>query len=389
MSDTTRIITGNQYLVTHSVGPKSPGLRIDQFLMLHYTRRSRSQIRRMIESGYISVIRKSPQSQPLGKMKASLALQPGDLVQVLSVRKAEPAVNFDYQKLFEDEHILVLNKPANIPVHPAGRFFFHTLLTHLQTDGFNPEQKLQKEFYLVHRIDKETSGILLMAKTKEACANLTAQFAARQTEKYYLAIVRVLDERKPVPSVFDIDQPINRNRQSKIGLRMYAMSEMDGGLPSLTHFEKVDQRTGAMGSFALVACFPRTGRQHQIRIHAEIAGYPLVGDKFYGLPEADCLKILDAKKDLIDESDESVPDSIDDLLPVESDEAQSSSDSDLTEIEKRLILPRHALHAAGLRFFHPITQEKMTFESDLPDDLKTFYESINQQALKPFRTKHW
>ncbi|NDG85163.1 MAG: hypothetical protein EBX52_09035, partial [Proteobacteria bacterium] len=161
--------------MTHSVGSNQAGIRLDRFLMDRYPKRSREKIKRIIDSGAISVVRENAPHQTLGRIKASFALQPYDIVRVLSVKKPEPPVNFDYKILYEDEAILVIDKPPNLPVHPAGRFFFHTLLIHLKTQGFTTDLKSERNFFLVHRIDKETSGILLLAKSKEACNALTAQ----------------------------------------------------------------------------------------------------------------------------------------------------------------------------------------------------------------------
>jgi 23S rRNA pseudouridine1911/1915/1917 synthase len=158
-----------------------------------------------------------------------------------------------------------------------------------------------------------------------------------------------------------------------------------------------------------MACFPRTGRQHQIRVHAEIAGYPLVGDKVYGIPEDDVLTLLDGNRE--DLRSEVSPDPVEsedatleeDTFPEEStqEEADEGTEDDATfeipgpvsttyaEVEARLLIPRHALHAAGLRFRHPSTGKIMAFEADLPDDLRNFFEGLTGTPLTAFRTAHW
>ena len=392
MSDVTKTLTGNTYLVKYSVGHQQAGARLDRFLMARYKKRSREQLRKAIESGAITITKEGSKHQMPGKMKPSLVLQKGDVVNVLSTRNKEPEVNFNYKILFEDDAILVLNKPPNLPVHPAGRFFFNTLLVHLKTHGFTKESNSEKDFYLVHRIDKETSGVLLLAKTREACNHLTTQFRNRETDKYYLAIVRGI----PKLDQFDVDASIGKIKGSPIGLKMYAIPEDQGGLSALTHFEKVESRN----NYTLLACFPRTGRQHQIRVHADHAGLPLVGDKLYGMSEENCLVLLDHHKDLRvfvsqnpddDEEQVSEEDSTDgdeiEFLPDEAPELPKSER--YLEIESKLLIPRHALHAAGLRFKHPTTGEEMVFESGLPDDLRDFYEGLNHQPLAMFKTKHW
>lgn len=426
MSDMTKRISGSEYKVTHSVGSNQAGIRLDRFLMDRYTRRSREKIKRVIDSGAVTVIRGSARHLSLGKIKASFSLQPGDIVQVVSIRKPEPEVSFEYRILYEDSEILVIDKPPNLPVHPAGRYFFHTLLIHLKTEGFKIDLKSERNFFLVHRIDKETSGVLLLAKTKEACNALTSQFRNRETQKYYLAIAR----GTPGVNTFRIMDPIGKPPKGRVGIRMVPLPIDQGGLESETLFEAVETRTGTAGTFTLMACFPRTGRQHQIRVHAEIAGHPLVGDKVYGLSDEEVLAWLDGTReherslaspepaevlvepppealvsesaisgtadvasalesDLGPETDADVP-----ALDFTQDEQEAfeipgPTSTLYAEMEARLLLPRHALHAAGLRFRHPRTGEIMAFESDLPRDLRDFFESLNETPLPPFRTRHW
>lgn len=412
MSDTTKTLTSNQYVVTYYVGSNQTGVRLDRFLMTRYRRRSREQLKKAIDSGAVTVIRPGKNHTFMGKMKASFALIAGDTVQVLSIRKPEPIVNFNYSILFEDDEILVIHKPPNLPVHPAGRFFFNTLLTHLKTDGFSKDLKSERAFYLVHRIDKETSGVLLLAKTSAACNALTSQFRNRETDKYYLAIVR----GKPEASQFEVNAPIGKIPGSRVGLKMYPRAISEGGLEASTHFEWIESRTGSLGTFSLMACFPRTGRQHQIRVHAEIAGYPLVGDKIYGMTDDEVLTLLDGHRGDLDGHSDANPDpAMDDLVPEEfpADEMSEPEEADFAitpmkreddhdrfeipgptssmyaELEAKLLIPRHALHAAGLRFKHPSNGKDMIFEAGLPEDLENFFVGLTGETLKPFKTKHW
>ena len=412
----TQRLAGEAFTVTHSVGQTQRRIRLDQFVMEIYRHRSREKLKRAIDVGAISIIRNSSPHLILGKVKPSTVLQPGDFVKVHSVKRKEPEVNFDYKILYEDETLLVVMKPANLPVHPAGRFFFNTLLSHLKTDGFNPNLLEQKEFYLVHRIDKETSGILLVAKTKEACFQLTTQFKNRETGKYYLALVH----GAPKETSFTVNYGIGKVMGSKVGLKMFPVPENEGGSPSLTEFELVESR----GDFSLLACFPKTGRQHQIRVHAEMAGVPLVGDKIYGLSDDEACALMAGNreyelslKDEAEVSEEVIDDELQSagatnpslLLADDAEEINDETDEeehptqhafDLQArsklvletyeiIKKKLLLPRHALHAAGLRFVHPVSGKEMVFESGLPPDLQEFYESIDHKPLREFKTKRW
>jgi 23S rRNA pseudouridine1911/1915/1917 synthase len=413
MSETTRTLTADQYTVTHSVNPGHTGMRLDRFLMDRYRHRSREQLKKAIDGGSITVERGGSKHLHLGRMKASFALQAGDVVFVRSTRQKEPDVNFNYKILYEDDEIAVINKPPNIPVHPGGRYFFNSLLVHMKTNGHSTELKAERSFFLVHRIDKETSGVLLLAKTREACNTLTTQFRNRETKKYYLAIVR----GKPTESKFKVDTAIGRIPKSRVGLKMYPLPEAEGGLPSLTTFEVVETRVGIApetdGKFihpdlkkplpyTLLACFPKTGRQHQIRVHADIAGYPLVGDKIYGMSDDDVFALLDGHREFMrsevsPEPVEGIADDSGDEFGEDLDLATDSDDFQIpgptseiyAEIQSKLILPRHALHAAGLKFTHPTTGKEMAFEAELPDDLRVFFEKLTDQPIQPFKTSHW
>src|SRR5262249_32640145 len=142
-----------------------------------YRRRSREQIKREIQKGSVIVVRNQGPHLTLGKLKPSFQLASGDEVQIVTPRKPEPPVDFNYRILFDDDALFVIDKPGNLPVHPAGRYYFHTLLTHLKSNGFTAPMKANREFFLAHRIDREPSGILVLTKTSETCARLTEQFA--------------------------------------------------------------------------------------------------------------------------------------------------------------------------------------------------------------------
>jgi 23S rRNA pseudouridine1911/1915/1917 synthase len=332
-------VTDNHYLVTYSV--RQNGIRLDAFLKEHYRKRSREQLKRAIDDGIVTIARSQGPHLTMGRLKPSMQLIVGDEVQVLTERKPEPEVSFDYRVIYEDDVLFVIDKPPNLPVHPAGRYFFNTLTTHLKTEGHKNPLRAEIDYYLVHRIDKETSGILVLCKEKEAGAHLTAQFAARKTEKYYLAIAKGI-----APEEFECDLAMKRSTTSAISLKMMLAPESDGGQSSLTRFKRLScHRHPLHGDFSVVQCFPKTGRQHQIRVHLEAAGFPIVGDKLYGMPEAEALRYYERSH----------------LTP---------------EAEDRLIIRRHALHAAGIRFEHPVTGKQMEFSSPFPHDLQLFLDGM-------------
>jgi 23S rRNA pseudouridine1911/1915/1917 synthase len=334
----THNLTADQYLVTHLVGPSQHGIRLDNFLKERYRRRSREQIKRAIDDGAITVKRDQGPHVTFGRMKPSSQLIPGDEVLVLTEKKPEPEVNFNYHVIYEDEGLFIIHKPPNLPVHPAGRYFFNTLLVHLKTQGHKTPLRTEKEFFLVHRIDKETSGVLVLAKDKEVCTHIVDQFAERKTEKKYLAIVKGI-----CPESFKVDLPVKRATNSLIDLKMMTAPGCPDAQTALTTFKRVSIH----GQYSLVECFPKTGRQHQIRVHLDAVGHPIVGDKLYGMPESEAFRFYERKH----------------LTP---------------EAEAKLLLPRHALHAQWIKFIHPLTGRPMEFTAPLPPDLQSF---LDQQPL--------
>ncbi len=352
-------LTEDSYLVTHDVGPNQQGVRLDHFLMKRYYRRSREAIKRAIDAGSIYLERDQSPHLILGKLKASLTLYPGDKVFVRSVKKPEPEVDFNFRILFEDEDLLVLDKPGNLPVHPAGRYFFNSLLMHLRTHGHAGKPGADTQYYLVHRLDKETSGVLVLTKSKHTATHIIDQFADRLTSKRYYAIVN-----GHAADSFKVDRPMKKATDSPIELKMALLTKEEEragveGVTSSTEFRTLKRITidsshpnysrfepsthlGHDLKFSLVECFPKTGRQHQLRVHLESVGHPIVGDKLYGLPDLDSYNYFETKS----------------LSP---------------EALARLIILRHALHSSYLSFKHPITGRLAEFHSPLPAELNSLF----------------
>lgn len=325
--------------MTYEVGPEHHGLRLDRFLKFYYKKRSREKIQATIDDGAVTLTRTQAPHLHAGNLKASTQVLSGDVIQVLIQKKAEPVVSFNYKVLYEDDALLVIDKPANLPVHPAGRYFFNSLLMHLKMSAAAQKPAAvssEREFFLVHRIDKETSGVLLLSKTRESCAHVTNQFAERTTTKCYLAVVH-----GNTPSRFEVKEPLKRLEYSPIRVRMGVCNASDPeALASHTEFETLEH----VGKFSLVRCYPHTGRQHQIRVHLEHAGNPIVGDKLYGMDVHQAYDYFEHKH----------------ISP---------------EARARLIIPRHALHAESLEIVDPTTNQKRRFTSELPEDLKEFLNS--------------
>lgn len=298
------------------------GQRLDQFLQRYITRRSREKIKVLIASGDVRVTRVLSYA-PLGRLRPSTLLLPGDRVELVRVRRGEPEVSFDYSVLFEDDGLMVINKPGNLPVHPAGSFFFNTLTMDLQTRGLPA--------YPVHRLDRETSGVIVIAKSASLCRALVAQFSDRTTQKTYLAVVR----GRPTQERFSVDAPLGRDPASRINLKMGRIEIADGGQEALTEFRVLGhRRSREHGPLALVECRPKTGRQHQIRVHLALQGLPILGDKLYGVDEETALSFFER-----------------------------------TSARENAEFPRHALHAYELQFDHPVTGERMKVRAPWPEDL--------------------
>jgi RluA family pseudouridine synthase len=327
------------YLVTWTVEPGEAGMRLDLFLKEKYRRLSREYLQKSIKEGNVTLNHHSS--------KPSQMLRVKDKVYVLSTKGTEPEVDFNYKILFEDETVLVIDKPGNLPVHPSGRYFFHTLLTQLRVENGN-EVDQKKEYYIVHRLDRETSGVLVIGKTSAAAASLVDQFGKRETTKEYLAVVKGIVEK----DVFTVDAPLARDPRSEIRLKMHVVETDAVGeplyvpkseiLPARTAFEVVERLNG----FTIVRCRPHTGRQHQIRVHLWSAGYPIAGDKLYG---TEASLFLRSMREILE-------------LPV----------------GNGLSLKRHALHAHKLAFRHPATGQRMEFTSPLPAELDEFVQKVRR-----------
>ncbi|APG71378.1 pseudouridine synthase [Lactobacillus delbrueckii subsp. delbrueckii] len=241
------------------------GQRLDKYLVGEMTDLSRSRIKELVQAGEVLVNGK--------KSKVSYKVQKGDLIQV-TVLPLEPlkleAENIPLDIVYEDEDIIVVNKPQGMVVHPAAGHPSHTLVNALlyhtrdladSPEGFRPG--------IVHRIDKDTSGLLMVAKNAAARESLEKQLAAKSNKRQYLAIVHgnFAEEEGT------IDAPIGRNPKDR-----KQMAVVEKGKSAVTHFKVLEQYQG----YSLVECQLETGRTHQIRVHMAYIGHPLAGDPLYG-----------------------------------------------------------------------------------------------------------
>jgi RluA family pseudouridine synthase len=188
----------------------------------------------------------------------------------------EPSVDANYEVLFEDEWLIGLNKPGDLPTSPSGKYFKNTLM-HLVRERFG-WQKL----YTIHRLDRETSGVVLFAKTHQTAQQMATLFRNKQIRKEYRAVVVC-----PMPEEeVLVSKPIGPDPSSSIRIKQ---SVCEDGKPSQTRFRQLK----TIGKRAYLQIHPMTGRTHQIRVHASASGFPIVGDKLYGLTERDFLRWLE------------------------------------------------------------------------------------------------
>jgi 23S rRNA pseudouridine1911/1915/1917 synthase len=250
--------------------PDGQSGRADKLLAEKYTDFSRGFIKQSIEDGKITRVDGSV-------IEPKTKLSPGDQLRVYLVRPtANELIPYEHNLdvLFEDEHILVINKQAGMVVHPGdgtdGKTLVHALLNHCP-DQLSPVGAPLRPG-IVHRLDKDTSGVMVVAKTEAAHLSLADQFANRQTSKVYQAIVC-----GKLSQSGEFNQPIGRHPTVRVKM---AVSEK--GKPALTRWET---KRVYRDSFAHVECQILTGRTHQIRVHFSANGYPLAGDSTYGYRE--------------------------------------------------------------------------------------------------------
>lgn len=254
--------------ISRIAGREDVGRRLDQFLVELDAGVSRAEVQRQIRDGLVSVSGK-PTAQP------SHRLRDGDVV-AWQPRSADLLTPFplSLDVVYEDDDIVAIDKPANLIVHPgAGTRGKTTLVEALLATRLLPPSDDPARPGIVHRIDKETTGIIVVAKTPSALASLKQQFADRRIAKQYLAwVTGSFDESEAT-----IDAPVGRDPRAPRRMAVCA-----DGRESQTAFSVLEQRPNR----ALLLVRPRTGRTHQIRVHFKYIGHPVVGDRLYGGPPA-------------------------------------------------------------------------------------------------------
>jgi 23S rRNA pseudouridine1911/1915/1917 synthase len=233
--------------------------------------------------------------------------------------------------LYEDPWIVCVHKPAGMTSHPAGRFLYGTLISILASRYRSEDPEKDVIPHLCHRLDRETSGVVVCSKSDDIRHKLGKQFEGREINKTYLAIVE--GETEADDGVIDL--AIGRDTSTPVQVKMGVVRH--GGQHALTRWRALERARG----FTLVECKPLTGRQHQIRVHLAAIGHPIVGDKLYGPDERCFTAFIDG---------------------------QLSADA-----KKALRMDRHALHAHAIEFEHPAKKERMTVVAPLAADMEEFF----------------
>jgi 23S rRNA pseudouridine955/2504/2580 synthase/23S rRNA pseudouridine1911/1915/1917 synthase len=296
------------------------GIRLDVWLARRFTYHSRTKWRELVESGAVLLNG--------GKTRASRVLSAGETVLYITDGLQEPAVDPAVETVYEDDVLLIVNKTGSLPCHPAGPFFKNTLwyILREKMDGV----------HIVNRLDRETSGLVIVCKKAEDAKRMSALFAGAKVKKTYIAgVYGAFTEEIRAEGLLaaDAESPVMKKRR----FIMRGGEAPPGAESCLTVLKPL--KPG--GAVSLVTAEPATGRLHQIRATLQSLGWPLVGDKLYGPDPSIYLRFV---KD-----------------------AMTQSDIDT------LILPRQALHASKLEFEHPAARTKMTFESPVPPGMAPLF----------------
>jgi len=313
------------------VAPEHADQRVDQFLVSQLPETSRARVQQLIAQGKVLVDGKAP--------KASLHLRGGEKVEIIAQVERPPlratAEEIPLDLVYEDDDVAVVNKPSGMMVHAGpgaadddrNRGTLVNALLHRfgALSGVGGELRPG----IVHRLDKETSGLILVAKNDSAHRKLAAEFSDRQVKKTYIALV----QGWPKHDRGTIASPISRDAIRRVRMT----TRRSGGREAITHYDVQERIQSAFGKFALLTLKIDTGRTHQIRVHMASVGHPVVGDTLYGATR----------------------------------EFRSQSGGVIS-------LSRNFLHAVGLQFTHPRTGSVLVFTCPIPEQLSEFLRLLQE-----------
>ena len=313
------------------------GMRLDQYLVQTFPDHSRSVVQRVIENGGVEVNGR--------KVKASYKVRHGDLMRILPPEPTHPLPvpeNIPLEIIYEDEFLAVVNKPANMVVHPAKGHWTGTLVNALRFH-FSHLSEANGDYRpgIVHRLDRDTSGAILVAKHEQTHRDLALLFEMRKVFKEYVAITAgVIDRDSDY-----IEGKIAHHPNDRVKMTVTDEDDDDeDAKDACSYYEVVERFRG----FTFVRVQPRTGRTHQIRVHLASIGNPVLADKLYS--GRDCLKLSDITTGLNPEED-------------------------------KILLARQALHAYRLRFKHPRTGQVLEVIAPLPEEFTITMDAFRQHRV--------
>ena len=309
---------------TRQVAATQAGSRVDQVASELFSEYSRARLQAWIRKGCLTL--DGARAKPKQKVYTGQVLK---LVAIQELESEVLAQPIALEVVFEDEHILVLNKPAGLVVHPAAGNRDGTLQNGLL--HFDPQLAAIPRSGIVHRLDKLTSGVMVVARSLQAHASLVGQLQDRSMSRIYEAVVTGHPPRKGT-----IDQPIGRNKHDR-----QRMAVVPSGRPATSHYEVLKK----FRNHSHVRVSLQSGRTHQIRVHMLHLGYPLVGDPQYG-------RKAGGQKDW--------PQAVRDAVAA---------------------FPRQALHARQLSLVHPISKEHRVFEVPLPEDMRKLLDTLAREEI--------
>ena len=298
-------------------------LRVDKFLMNFIENATRNKIQQAAKDGHVwvneAIVNQNYKVKANDEVKVMFEHPPHEFLLVPE--------NIPLDIVYEDDVLLVVNKPAGMVVHPGHGNYSGTLINALIYHIDNLPVNSNERPGLVHRIDKDTSGLLLVAKTEAAMTHLSKQFFNKTSEREYVALVwgNMNDDEGTIEG--------NIARHPKNRLQMHVFPEGDEGKEAVTHYKVIER----LGYVTLVSCKLETGRTHQIRVHMKYIGHTLFNDERYGGEKIMKGTTFTKYKQFVENAFK--------------------------------ILPRQALHAKTLGFVHPTTGEMMRFDSEIPEDM--------------------
>ncbi|MDH7462798.1 RluA family pseudouridine synthase [Chitinophagaceae bacterium 26-R-25] len=315
-------------------------LRIDKFLVARIENATRNKVQKSIDSGLVMVNNK--------QVSSNYKIKPTDEIVVYSNKEVQGEEivpeNIPLNIFYEDDDIMIINKPAGLVVHPGSGNYNGTLINgvayYLQQKNKDITEETLPRFGLVHRIDKNTSGLMVLAKTEIAVSSLAKQFFDHTVKRHYIALVWGDVEQDEGTVVAHV------GRHQRFRKLFDAYPEGDYGKDAITHFKVLER----FGYVTLVQCSLETGRTHQIRVHMQHIGHPLFNDDTYGGDRIVKGTVFTKYKQFVDNC--------------------------------FALCPRHALHAKTLGFIHPTSKEEVFFNSDLADDMQAVIEKWRRYVRK-------